>query len=135
MNVSNNYEPELIKFCSIRKLYVHKYIKILLTFIVCFSGCFNLDPNRALDIILESFEARPHLDQLFIPLIKNYMGDPQVISEVLGFKLGNMEVIDNYKEPPPIMTVIAILLQHQVISLDDIYPWVCRHFDFTILDK
>lgn len=79
-----------------------------------------------LDIILESFEARPHYDQLFIPLIKNYMGDPQVISEVLGFKLGNMEVLDNYKEPPPLMTVIALLLQYQVISLDDIYPWVCN---------
>lgn len=53
------------------------------------------------------------------------MGDPQVISEVLGFKLGNMEVLESYKEPPPLMTVIALLLQHQVISLDDIYPWVC----------
>lgn len=89
------------------------------------TGCFNLDPNRVLDIILESFEARPQLDKLFIPLIKNYMGDPQVISEVLGFKLGNMEVLESYKEPPALMTVIALLLQHQVISLDDIYPWVC----------
>ena len=53
------------------------------------------------------------------------MNDPQAISEVLGFKLGNMEVLDNYKEPPPLMTVIALLLQHQVIALDDIYPWVC----------
>lgn len=82
-----------------------------------------MDPNRVLDIILESFEARPHLDKLFIPLIKNYMADPQVISEVLGFKLGNMEA-QEYKEPPPIMTVIALLLQHELISLDDIYPWV-----------
>lgn len=89
------------------------------------TGCFNLDPNRVLDIILESFEARPHLDKLFIAVIKNYMGDPQVISEVLGFKLGNMEVLESYNEPPPLMTVIALLLQHQVISLDDIYPWVC----------
>ncbi|XP_041973437.1 THO complex subunit 2 isoform X2 [Aricia agestis] len=87
-------------------------------------GCFNLDPNRVLDIILESFEARPHLDQLFIPLVSSYMGDPQVISEVLGFKLGNMEVLEDYKEPPPLMTVIALLLQHKVISLDNIYPWL-----------
>lgn len=56
------------------------------------------------------------------------MGDPQVISEVLGFKLGNMEVLENYKEPPPLMTVIALLLQHQVISLDDIYPWVSTFY-------
>lgn len=51
------------------------------------------------------------------------MGDPQVIAEVLGFKLSNME-IQEYKEPAPIMTVIALLLQHGLISLDDIYPWV-----------
>ncbi|XP_049865529.1 THO complex subunit 2 isoform X2 [Pectinophora gossypiella] len=98
--------------------------KTILEIIQSLIGCFNLDPNRVLDIILESFEARPYLDKLFISLIKNYMGDPQVISEVLGFKLGNMEVLESYKEPPPLMTVIALLLQHQVISLDDIYPWL-----------
>ncbi|XP_013134643.1 PREDICTED: THO complex subunit 2 [Papilio polytes] len=98
--------------------------KTLLEIIQSLIGCFNLDPNRVLDIILESFEARPHLDKLFISLIKNYMVDPQVISEVLGFKLGNMEVLENYKEPPSLMTIIALLLQHGVISLDDIYPWL-----------
>lgn len=99
---------------------------LILTLNRFLTGCFNLDPNRVLDIILESFEARPHLDQLFIPLIKNYMGDPQVISEVLGFKLGNLDILEDYKEPPALMTVIALLLQHQVISLDDIYPWVSQ---------
>ncbi|XP_012547253.2 THO complex subunit 2 isoform X1 [Bombyx mori] len=98
--------------------------KNLLEIIQSLIGCFNLDPNRVLDIILESFEARPQLDALFIPLIKSYMADPHVISEVLGFKLSNMEILDNYTEPPPLMTVIALLLQHQVISLDDIYPWL-----------
>ncbi|KAJ2950525.1 hypothetical protein O0L34_g8768 [Tuta absoluta] len=98
--------------------------KTILEIIQSLIGCFNLDPNRVLDIILESFEARPYLDQLFIPLIKNYMGDPQVISEVLGFKLGNMEVLESYKEPPPLMMIIALLLLHQVIALDDIYPWL-----------
>lgn len=79
-----------------------------------------------LDIILESFEARPYLDQLFVPLVKNYMSDARVISEVLGFKLGNADILEEYKEPPALMTVIALLLQYQVISLDDIYPWVSK---------
>lgn len=97
--------------------------KTILEIIQALIGCFNLDPNRVLDIILESFEARPHLDKLFLPLIKNYMADPHVISEVIGFKLGNMET-QEYKEPPPIMTVIALLLQYELIFLDDIYPWL-----------
>ncbi|XP_013175234.1 PREDICTED: THO complex subunit 2 isoform X1 [Papilio xuthus] len=107
--------------------------KTLLEIIQSLIGCFNLDPNRVLDIILESFEARPHLDELFISLIKNYMVDAQVISEVLGFKLGNMEVLENYKDPPSLMTIIALLLQHEVISLDDIYPWLRP--DDTIMAK
>lgn len=94
-----------------------------------------MDPNRVLDIILESFEARPHLDKLFISLIKNYMGDAQVICEVLGFKLGDMEVLENCKSPPSLMTVIALLLQHEVISLDDIYPWVCIICEICILNS
>ncbi|XP_052738245.1 THO complex subunit 2 isoform X1 [Bicyclus anynana] len=107
--------------------------KTLLEIIQSLIGCFNLDPNRVLDIILESFEARPHLDKLFISLIKNYMADAQVISEVLGFKLGNMEVLESYSEPPALMTIIALLLQHQVITLDDIYPWLRP--DDTIMAK
>lgn len=63
------------------------------------------------------------------------MCDPQVISEVLGFKLSNMEILDNYKEPPHLMTVIALLLQHQVISLDDIYPWVSIQLIFNLAQK
>lgn len=113
------------------------YLNVYMSLLSCvllflwFLGCFNLDPNRVLDIILESFEARPYLEKLFIPLIKNYMGDPQVISEVLGFKLGNMEVLESYKEPPALMTIIALLLQHEAISLNDIYPWVCN-INYTI---
>ncbi|VVC89139.1 unnamed protein product [Leptidea sinapis] len=107
--------------------------KNILEIIQSLIGCFNLDPNRVLDIILESFEARPHLDKLFISLIRGYMCDPQVISEVLGFKLSNMEVLESYKEPPNLMVVIALLLQHQVISLDNIYPWLRP--DDTIMAK
>ncbi|KPJ16941.1 THO complex subunit 2 [Papilio machaon] len=44
-----------------------------------------------------------------------------------------MEVLENYKEPPPLMTIIALLLQHEVISLDDIYPWLRP--DDTIMAK
>ncbi|GBP63211.1 THO complex subunit 2 [Eumeta japonica] len=97
--------------------------KTLLEITQSLIGCFNLDPNRVLDVILESFEARPHLDTLFISLIQNYMADPHVIAEVLGFKLSNME-IEECKEPPPLMIVVALLLQHQVVFLDDIYPWL-----------
>ncbi|KAL4708817.1 hypothetical protein ACJJTC_011781 [Scirpophaga incertulas] len=41
---------------------VHENVewKTILEIMQSLIGCFNLDPNRVLDIILESFEARPH---------------------------------------------------------------------------
>lgn len=85
------------------------------------SGCFNLDPNRVLDIILESFETRPEHDELFIPLLKSYMPDGSIICEVLGYKYRNFA---DSKTPNSLYKVTALLLQNGVISLDDIYTWV-----------
>lgn len=84
-------------------------------------GCFNVDPNRVLDVILESFEVRPERQELFIPLLKTYMPDSNIISEVLGYKYRN------YCEgttPFSLYRVTAILLQHEIIKLDDIYSWL-----------
>lgn len=84
-------------------------------------GCFNVDPNRVLDVILESFEARPERHELFIPLLQSYMPDSNIISEVLGYKYRNFQ-----DEPAPasLYRVTAILLQYDIIKLDDIYSWL-----------
>lgn len=84
-------------------------------------GCFNVDPNRVLDVILECFEIRPERHERFIPLLKSYMPDSNIISEVLGYKYRN------YCEegtPFSLYKVTAILLQHEIIKLDDIYSWL-----------
>ena len=99
-------------------------------------GCFNLDPNRVLDIVLESFELRPELHaRLFVPLIRSYMSDSLTLCEVLGFKFSNCHA-DNggattttttTTTPKSLYVVAALLLQHQVIRLDDIYRWLTPH--------
>ncbi|KAF7282444.1 hypothetical protein GWI33_002672 [Rhynchophorus ferrugineus] len=83
-------------------------------------GCFNLDPNRVLDIILESFENKTKDAHIFVPLIRSYMNDPTIISEVLCTKLAFLK---NSQENIPKMfyMLIAHLLQHSLINLDDIY--------------
>ncbi|XP_043266760.1 THO complex subunit 2 isoform X2 [Venturia canescens] len=83
-------------------------------------GYFNLDPNRVLDILLETFENRPQDDALFIPLIRSYMSDQQVLCEVLGFKYRS--TADS--TPFSLQKVTALMLQHGVIELDDILPWL-----------
>uniref|UniRef100_A0A668AI57 THO complex subunit 2 n=1 Tax=Myripristis murdjan TaxID=586833 RepID=A0A668AI57_9TELE len=49
-------------------------------------GCFNLDPNRVLDIILEVYEGRSDQDEFFLSLIKSYMCEPLTLCHILGFK-------------------------------------------------
>lgn len=89
-------------------------------------GCFNLDPNRVLDVILESFETRPQSHELFIPLLKSYMPDSHIISEVLGYKYRNFA-----DDPTPysLYKLTSLLLQHKIIELDDIYAWVSLFID------
>ncbi|EFN80499.1 THO complex subunit 2 [Harpegnathos saltator] len=83
-------------------------------------GYFNLDPNRVLDILLETFENRAQDDALFIPLIRSYMSDQQVLCEVLGFKYCSTV----NATPFSLQKVTALMLQHNVIQLDDILPWL-----------
>ncbi|KAL6430976.1 hypothetical protein ACFW04_007029 [Cataglyphis niger] len=93
-------------------------------------GYFNLDPNRVLDILLETFENRPQDDALFIPLIRSYMSDQQVLCEVLGFKY--CSTVD--ATPFSLQKVTALMLQHNVIKLDDILPWLVPDDKTIILD-
>lgn len=88
-----------------------------------FVGCFNLDPNRVLDIILESFENKPKDAKVFVSLINSYMNDPQIVCEVLATKLAFLK--NNQQDVPnSLYVLIAQLLQHKIINLDDIYSWV-----------
>jgi THO complex subunit 2 len=84
-------------------------------------GCFNVDPNRVLDVILESFEIRPERLSLYIPLMQSYMPDSNIISEVLGYKYRNY---CEEQTPFSLYKVTALLLQHKIIQLDHIYTWL-----------
>lgn len=95
-----------------------------------FSGYFNLDPNRVLDILLETFENRPEDDDLFIPLIKSYMSDRKVLCEVLGFKY----CCAASATPFSLQRLTALMLQHGVISLPDILPWLAPSDKVIISD-
>jgi THO complex subunit 2 len=49
-------------------------------------GYFNLDPNRVLDIILESFECQLDQCDFFIELLRLFTPDSNTLNELLGFK-------------------------------------------------
>ncbi|XP_074133579.1 THO complex subunit 2 isoform X1 [Sminthopsis crassicaudata] len=98
-------------------------------------GCFNLDPNRVLDVILEVYECRPEYDEFFVPLIESYMCmcEPQTLCHILGFKFKFYQE-PNGETPASLYRVAAILLQYDLIDLDDLYVHLLP-VDNTILDE
>uniref|UniRef100_W5NBA9 THO complex subunit 2 n=1 Tax=Lepisosteus oculatus TaxID=7918 RepID=W5NBA9_LEPOC len=96
-------------------------------------GCFNLDPNRVLDIILEVYECRSEQDEFFIPLIKCYMCEPQTLCHILGFKF-QFHQEPNGETPSSLYHVAAALLQHNLIELEDLYVHLLP-LDPTILEE
>ncbi|KAL1434887.1 hypothetical protein MTO96_001763 [Rhipicephalus appendiculatus] len=84
-------------------------------------GCFNLDPNRVLDVVLEAFECRIHLEDFFVPLLTKFLCNPATISQVLGFKFTFYQA--NAGEPTPLSLyrLAAVLIRNEVIALDDLY--------------
>ncbi|XP_059535245.1 THO complex subunit 2 isoform X9 [Myotis daubentonii] len=85
-------------------------------------GCFNLDPNRVLDVILEVFECRPEHDDFFISLLESYMSmcEPQTLCHILGFKFKFYQEPSG-ETPSSLYRVAAVLLQVNLIDLDDLY--------------
>ncbi|CAH1184109.1 unnamed protein product [Phyllotreta striolata] len=86
-------------------------------------GCFNLDPNRVLDVILESFENKPKDAKVFVSLINNYTNDPNIISDVLSTKFGFLKNSEQ-DIPHSLYILTAQLLQNKIIELNDIYYWL-----------
>lgn len=84
-----------------------------------------MDPNRVLDLILESLEARPSQHQFYTGLLNQYPCESATISELLGFKLNNHA--SNAKDAKGIYTTIALLIQANILQLSDIYSWVRTH--------
>ena len=96
-------------------------------------GYFNLDPNRVLDIILESFECQPEHHKFFISLLGEFLPDSRTMCELLSFKF-TFYLSSNNEEgeetPKSLYLVTALLIQHGVMSLADVYalvsPAYCR---------
>ncbi|XP_027998176.2 THO complex subunit 2 [Eptesicus fuscus] len=85
-------------------------------------GCFNLDPSRVLDVILEVFECRPEHNDFFISLLVSYMSmcEPQILCHILGFKFKFYQE-PNGETPSSLYRVAAVLLQVNLIDLNDLY--------------
>nr|CAB3266946.1 THO complex subunit 2-like [Phallusia mammillata] len=85
-------------------------------------GCFNIDPNRVLDLILESFECHPELArEIFVPLVDNYLilCERSTLCHLLGFKFQHYQS-SKLPTPSSLYNVAALLIQHNLVTLDDL---------------
>ncbi|KPM11917.1 THO complex subunit 2-like protein, partial [Sarcoptes scabiei] len=99
--------------------------KSMLNSIKSLIGCFNLDPNRVLDIILECFEARINLKLSFIPLITNFSNNSVTLNQILAFKFSFYNDTENGLDVPyGLYDVAASLLYHKLINIEDVYPFL-----------
>ena len=90
------------------------------------AGCFNLDPNRVLDIILESMECRPEEHHFYTSLLKLFPCQSTTLTELLGFR---MNACSNLQDQRPVFRCMALLVQSAVLTLQELYAWVscfCR---------
>ncbi|KAF0296371.1 THO complex subunit 2 [Amphibalanus amphitrite] len=92
-------------------------------------GCFNLDPNRVLDVLLSSLEARPDRHAFLVPLLRLYMPSAETVSEVVGARYGFCQPQPGQDEteaetPRSLHVMTALLLRHGVIRLEHIWPWL-----------
>jgi len=88
-------------------------------------GYFNLDPNRVLDIILESFECQPSQHRFFVSLLGEYLPDKRTMCELLSFKYSFYLSSNNEEKevtPRSLYVVTALLIQNDIMKLEDVYP-------------
>ncbi|KAL8617110.1 hypothetical protein ACOMHN_014280 [Nucella lapillus] len=84
-------------------------------------GCFDLDPNRVIDVMLESFECRPQLQDFYLPLLRSYVSDPVTLCHTLGFRF-HFYLPQEIETPSSLFQVAALLLKNGLVDLDTLYP-------------
>ncbi|UYV64101.1 THOC2 [Cordylochernes scorpioides] len=91
----------------------------MLQIVTSLIGCFNLDPNRVLDVILESLEC--HLDRadFYVGLIRLFLPDVATVSQLVAFRYGWYR--DSEETPESLHQLAAVLLQHKLLPLDQIF--------------
>lgn len=84
-------------------------------------GCFNLDPNRVIDVILECFECRTELHRFYIELIKRFFDNKSSLTQIIAFKFNFYHNDVNLSTSKDLYQVAAILIKNKLIDLDDVW--------------
>jgi THO complex subunit 2 len=86
-------------------------------------GCFNIDPNRVLDICLEWLEHSIHSPHVAQRLISSYLRlcDASTLTNLLGFKF-QFYASSTSSTPDSLYRTAAILLKANLVTLSELFP-------------
>ncbi|KAI1301341.1 THO complex subunit 2 [Halotydeus destructor] len=117
---SEGYSKLIIELNQDEEFDVQYMLKVIRSLI----GCFNLDPNRVLDIILECFENRPELRKSYICLIQKFFENSTTLSQLVALKLSYYKPENQRSAPDSLYLVIAMMIQDHLLNIDEIYPYL-----------
>ena len=87
-------------------------------------GCFNLDPNRVIDVILECFECRIDLHKFYIDLIRRFYDNKSSLTQIIAFKFNFYHADASLATNQNLYQVTAILIKSKLIDLNDIWDYL-----------
>ena len=95
-----------------------------------FIGCFQLDPNRSADVMMEAFErvvARKNMNEFsqtaFVTLLKLF--NSTSVTHILGFKFEAYSKPDSPDYTPrSLFQLAALLLKAKIVNIVELYPHV-----------
>lgn len=87
-------------------------------------GCFNLDPNRVIDVILECFECRIELHKFYIELIRRFFDNKSSLTQIIAFKFNFYHNDVSLCTAANLYQVTAILIKNKLIDLNDVWDYV-----------
>lgn len=77
-----------------------------------------------MDIILECFENRPHLDECYIPLIRRFFDNSTTLTQLLAFKYSFYQNDVDSVTPESLHHITALVISNQLISLTELYSYL-----------
>ena len=75
--------------------------------------------------------------QFFVGLLREFLPDRETLKELLNFKFSAFK--ENNEEgnntPESLYHVTALLIQHEILTLQDVYPWVRNQFSTNLIQN
>ncbi len=129
MKEENEGFAKLIVELNSKQNMTEQNTEVVWAFISALIGQYDLDPNRVLDIVLDSFENNCE-SKSFLKLLAHFKRS--YLPQILGFKFQSFQS-DPTPTPKTLYLLAGTLIKHALITWEELYPHVRDILYITIL--